>query len=104
APTASTTKPVVRYAALSMWAKRYGKLGLKTMASQSAGCATPPLIWRPAGVCIQLFADRIQKAEIAVPIATMASESQQSQAGQRLKPNSSTPMTLASSDNPYTLS
>ena len=44
------------------------------MASQSAGCAMPPIIWWPVGVCIQLFADKIQKADIAVPTATIAAE------------------------------
>ena len=48
----------------------------------------PPRISWPAGVCIQLLADRIQNAEIAVPIATSTAESTCSQRGTSLPPNS----------------
>jgi hypothetical protein len=57
-----------------MCAKRYGKLGLKTIASQSTGKAMPSRISWPAGVCIQLLAERIQNADIAVPTATATAE------------------------------
>ncbi len=35
----------------------------------------PSRISWPAGVCIQLLADRIQNADIAVPTATIAADS-----------------------------
>ena len=35
----------------------------------------------PAGVCIQLFAERIQNADIAVPAATIASRVQRQELG-----------------------
>ena len=53
----------------------------------------------PAGVCIQLFAERIQNAEIAVPSATIAAESVESHGGTRFQPNSSTPRNVASRKN-----
>ncbi len=37
APVASTTKAVVRYAAVIMCMKRIGKVGLKMICSQSTG-------------------------------------------------------------------
>jgi hypothetical protein len=57
-----------------MCAKRYGKLGLNTMVSQSTGKATPLRISCPAGVCIQLLADKIQNADMAVPMETTAAD------------------------------
>ena len=41
------------------------------IAHQSPGriCPSASMTW-PCGVCIQLFTDRIQKAEMSVPIAT----------------------------------
>ena len=64
APTAPTTSDVVRYAARTVCTSRYGIDGLKMIASQSSGTNCPAALtaW-PAGVCIQLFADRIQNAE-----------------------------------------
>ena len=59
----------------------------------------PSRISWPAGVCIQLLADRIQNAEVAVPTATMAADSTCSQCGTRLKPNSMTPRNVASRKN-----
>ena len=56
----------------------------------------PSRISCPAGVCIQLLAERIQNAEIAVPTATIAAESVESQGGTRFQPNSSTPRKVAS--------
>ncbi len=50
----------------------------------------------PAGVCIQLFADKIQNAEIAVPTATAIAEKTCSQGGTRRQPNSITPRKVAS--------
>ena len=35
----------------------------------------PSRISCPVGVCIQLLADRIQNADIAVPMATIAADS-----------------------------
>jgi len=69
-----------------------GEVGLKMMASQverirRAVCASRGR-W---GVCIQLLADRIQKAEIAVPAATKAADITCSQGGTRRQPNSITP-------------
>src|SRR5918998_5205784 len=67
----ATAKAVVKYAAMTMWAKRFGKDGLKTIRHQSTGTAMPFSMAWPAGVCIQELADRIQKAEKSVPSATM---------------------------------
>src|SRR4029077_14104798 len=50
----------------------------------------------PAGVCIQLLAERIQNADVAVPNATIAAESISSHGGTRLQANSSTPRNVAS--------
>ena len=50
----------------------------------------------PVGVCIQLFAERIQNAEMAVPTATITAERTCSQGGTRLQPNSITPRKVAS--------
>ena len=59
----------------------------------------PSRISWPAGVCIQLLAERIQNAEIAVPIATMIADSTCSQRGTRLPPNSMMPRKVASRKN-----
>src|SRR3954452_13650798 len=67
----ATTKEVVRNVAVTMRIRRKGKDGLKTMAAQSVGKYRPSRISKPAGVCIQLLAERIQKDEISVPSATM---------------------------------
>ncbi len=56
----------------------------------------PSRISWPAGVCIQLLAERIQNAEIAVPIATKTADSTCSQGGTRCQPNSITPRKVAS--------
>jgi hypothetical protein len=37
----ATAKAVIRYAAITMWAKRFGKEGLNTMRHQSTGTAMP---------------------------------------------------------------
>ena len=50
----------------------------------------------PAGVCIQLLADRIQNADIAVPPATATAAKTCSQGGTRFQPNSITPRKVAS--------
>ncbi len=50
----------------------------------------------PVGVCIQLLAERIQNAEIAVPTATIAADIVSSHGGTRFQPNSSTPRNVAS--------
>src|ERR1700730_18843016 len=49
-----------------------------------------------AGVCIQLFADRIQKADMSVPPATAIADNVCSQGGTRFQPNSITPRKVAS--------
>src|SRR5262245_59377342 len=87
APTASTTTEVARYAAVIMCANRYGKLGLKMTCSQLTGYAMPSRTTCPAGVCIQLFAERIQKPETIVPKATRTAEVTCSHGGTRLQPN-----------------
>ena len=56
----------------------------------------PSRISWPAGVCIQLLAERIQNAEIAVPNATIAADMKVSHGGTRFHPNSSTPRNVAS--------
>ena len=50
----------------------------------------------PTGYCIQLLAERIQKAEISVPTATTTAEVACSQTGTRFAPNSITPRKVAS--------
>ena len=59
----------------------------------------PSRISWPVGVCIQLLAERIQNADIAVPIATITADSTCSQRGTRLQPNSRMPRKLASRKN-----
>ncbi len=59
----------------------------------------PSRISCPAGVCIQLLADRIQNAEIAVPIATKIADIACSHGGTRFQPNSMTPRKVASRKN-----
>ncbi len=56
----------------------------------------PSRISCPAGVCIQLLADRIQNADSPVPTATMMVESTCSHGGTRFQPNSMTPRKVAS--------
>ncbi len=56
----------------------------------------PSRISWPAGVCIQLLAERIQNAEIAVPTATAMAENTCSQGGTRFQPNSMMPRNVAS--------
>jgi len=53
----------------------------------------------PAGYCIQLLADRIQKPDKAVPPATMQADRKCSQGGTRFQPNSITPRNDASRKN-----
>ena len=54
------------------------------------------MIWNPCGVCIQLLADRIQKAEIVVPTATRTVEAKCSFGPTFFQPNSMTPRKDAS--------
>ena len=51
---------------------------------------------QPVGVCIQLFTDRIQKAERAVPTATMQVAAKCRPLPTRFMPNSMTPRNPAS--------
>ena len=78
---------------------RYGKDGLKITANQSAGKKRPSTMVYPAGVCIQLLAERIQKVENSVPAATITAANTCSHAGTRLRPKSSTPRKPASRKN-----
>ena len=68
------------------------------MSSQlPAGTNWPTsLIAQPVGVCIQLLTLRIQKAEMAVPIATMQVAAKCSPLPTRSMPNSMTPRKPAS--------
>ena len=59
----------------------------------------PSRISWPAGVCIQLFAARIQNAEIAVPTATAIGGEHLQPGGTRPQPNSRTPRNVASRKN-----
>ena len=59
----------------------------------------PSRISKPAGVCIQELAERIQNAEIAVPVATKIADMVCSQGGTRFQPNSMTPRNVASRKN-----
>ena len=56
----------------------------------------PSRISWPAGVCIQLLADRIQNAEIAVPTATIDRREHVQPARHPFQPNSMTPRNVAS--------
>ncbi len=53
----------------------------------------------PAGVCIHELADRIQKAENSVPIATIMVARKCSRGPTRLRPNSMMPRNPASRKN-----
>ena len=53
----------------------------------------------PAGVCIQLLAARIQKAESEVPTATSTADSTCRLGGTRCQPNSMMPRKVASRKN-----
>lgn len=80
-----------------MWTSLYGNDGLKTTAHQSVATNWPAaLIANPAGVCIQLFTDRIQKAEKNVPAATIAVATKCRSGPTRSRPNSMTPRKPAS--------
>jgi hypothetical protein len=59
----------------------------------------PSMISKPAGVCIQLLAARIQNAEKSVPTATMIAEARCIHCGTSLRPKSSTPRKAASRKN-----
>ena len=59
----------------------------------------PSRISKPAGVCIQLFAERIQNADSAVPTATITADAACSHFGTRSPPNSITPRNVASRKN-----
>ncbi len=59
----ATRNATVSPEAIIMCAKRYGKLGLKMIAIQSAACSWPSTTVKPCGVCIQELSARIQNAE-----------------------------------------
>ena len=69
------------------------------IAHQSSGKKRPSATWKPCGVCIQLFTDRIQNVENSVPAATIRPEKKCSHAGTSLRPNRSTPRNEASRKN-----
>ena len=66
-------------------------------AHQSSGTNWPAALmpW-PAGVCIQLLADRIQKADRSVPTATISVAKKCRPRPTRFMPNSMTPRKPAS--------
>ena len=97
--TPPITKQVVRNAASTMCASRYGNDGLKMIAHQSTGRNMPSTISCPCGVCIQLLAARIQNVENSVPSATMQVARKCSFGDTRFQPNSITPRKLASRKN-----
>ena len=66
------------------------------IAHQSVAKATPSRISKPAGVCIQEFRTRIQKALIVVPKATRKVASVCTRLETRLNPNSMIPRNTAS--------
>ena len=65
-------------------------------AHQSVATKTPSCQTAPAGVCIQEFALRIQKAESSVPAATAMLERKWIRGGTRFAPKSMMPRKLAS--------
>ena len=69
------------------------------MASQSVGKNLPSRITYPAGVCIQLFTERIQKDDMSVPEATITAARKCAQRGTSPRPKSSTPRNVASRKN-----
>ena len=100
----SAEMPATRNAAVSpeaiiMCVSRYGKLGLKMTAHQSAACSWPSMISNPCGVCIQELSARIQNAEADVPIATRNADTVCIHPGTRSRPNSITPRKVASRKN-----
>src|ERR1700741_2114386 len=96
APVAATQKAPVRKEARNMWGKRTHTTGLKIILNQSFGTKTPFSMEYPTGTCIQLLLTKIQKAERAVPRATIAVEKRYSHGGTRRRPNTKTPKKLAS--------
>ncbi len=80
-----------------MWAKRRGRVGEKIAATQSVTMKRPRASTTKAtGCCIQLLADRIQKAEDRVPSATMQVATKCRVRPTFWRPNSITPRKLAS--------
>ncbi|OIQ64694.1 hypothetical protein GALL_537550 [mine drainage metagenome] len=83
-----------------MWARRAGKLGEKITAIQSVAISPPAGVWaKPAGTCIQLLAEMIQKAEISVPMATSRVAAKCRPRPTLRQPNSMIPRKLASRKN-----
>jgi len=80
-----------------MCASRVGRLGLKITSMKLVASKVPSaMIWKPCGVCIQLFADRIQKAEIVVPTATRTVARKCRRGPTFFQPNNMTPRKEAS--------
>ena len=73
---------------------------MKITLNQSAATYWPAafIVW-PVGVCIQELADRIQNAEIKVPVATIKVAKKCKRGPTRLSPNSMTPRKPASRKN-----
>ncbi len=72
---------------------------MKITANQSSGRKRPSAIVNPAGVCIQLFRERIQNVDNSVPSATISAAKKWTHCGTRSRPNSSTPRKPASRKN-----
>src|SRR5665213_1064528 len=80
-----------------MWTRRSGKLGEKITAHQSTATNLPPApATKPAGDCIQLLAEMIQKAEMRVPTATRQVAVKCRPGPTRFQPSSMTPRKLDS--------
>ena len=85
------------WTASSMCVNREGKLGLKITSMKLVATKRPSgRISKPCGVCIQLLADRIQKAETLVPMATRRVARKCSFGPTFFQPNSMTPRNEAS--------
>src|SRR5690554_120178 len=97
--TPATTKLPVRKEASPIWLKRYQNDGLKMASLHDTTWNTPSRSSVPAGVCIQLLADRIQKEEIKVPVATIMAENRCTPGGTLSRPNNRTPRNAASRKN-----
>ena len=90
-------KATVRYEATIMCRTRTKTEGLKITRQKSVGYMRPSApTANPAGVCIQLFTDRIQKPDSRVPPATMQVARKWRRRPTRSMPNSMTPRKPAS--------
>ena len=81
---------------MAIWAKRYGKEGLKIASNQESTWKRLSISSTPAGVCIQLLADKIQNEESSVPTATMQVAKKCRPFPTRFRPNNMIPRNPAS--------